>query len=83
MIDRLLSSIAHHTGAGLFAELDNIDPCSFDPLTDEPNMLAPERCGCAFGGGNSDDTDTMRDAVKVCQSVSAAYHERMKAAGLE
>jgi hypothetical protein len=56
----------------LFAELDDIDPC----LVDEPNMLAPESCGCAFGGGNSDaqqlefDEIPLHDAVETCHRIA-------------
>jgi hypothetical protein len=76
MVDRLLQSIAN---AGRVSSLDDIDPC----LVDETATLAPESCGCAFGGGRSDaqqlefDEIPLHDAVETCHKIA----ERMRMYG--
>lgn len=76
IIDRVLGSIAAHTGAGPFAELDDIDPCpdDFEPVplvlrvadfTDDDlaAMLAPESVGRSFDPLT--DEPAMHDAGSV------------------
>jgi hypothetical protein len=93
MISRILSSIAQHTGAGPFAELDDIEPCpdDFEPVplvlrvaefTDDDlaAMLAPTSCGCAFGGGNSAAQQLELDEIPLHDAVQKCHEiaERMR-----
>ena len=52
IMGRILQDMNNRVGAGLFAELDDIDPC----LVDEPAPVHSDTVGCALGGGNSEDT---------------------------
>ena len=56
MIDRLLSSIAAHTGAGPFAELDDIEPC--------PDQFKQEALPL------EDDEIPLHDAVATCHRIA-------------
>jgi hypothetical protein len=57
IIDRLLSSIAQRTGAGLFAELDEIDPCAVDEVASDTQQL-------------EFDEIPLHDAVETCHRIA-------------
>jgi len=81
IMGRILQDMNNRVGAGLFAELDDIDPC----LVDEPAPVHSDTVGCALGGGNSEDTDDMPlcDCVEVCKRVTDEFHRHMAKMGIE
>jgi hypothetical protein len=57
LMGRILQNMAARTGAGLFDELDNIDPC----LVDEPVQAALPL---------EDDEIPLQDAVETCHRIA-------------
>jgi hypothetical protein len=89
IIDRIMQSIAAHTGAGLFAELDDIEPCATDdiyiscPQCGRRVSIYNHLCdmgsggtspvGCAFGGGNSDAQQLEFDEIPLEDAVQKCH----------
>jgi hypothetical protein len=56
MIERIMQSIAQRAGAGLFAELDDIEPC--------PDQFVQEALPL------EDDEIPLHDAVETCHRIA-------------